>query len=874
MTIAEIKDQLSILTVLEHYGLRPGGKHPGGKSMICCPFHDDKTPSMQVYEKTNTVYCFSANCKTHGKSIDVIDFIMHKENITKHQALAKAAEMAGPAAPSGSELEELFKAGRINASNVKGLEYLQSRGLDWRQLKEKHGIRVSYNAVRSRMMRNCVLFPLLDEQGRLVSLYGRSIFDIAGKKHYYSTGRRGLFPQYPDISTRHLVLTESIIDACSLLQHTPYAALALYGTNGLTAEHLEAIKRLNGLEEITLFLDGDPAGRQALSAVATKLKAVTRARISYVETPENEDINSLTLSHEPQILDYLVQSRQPFISGGVPPGDVSLSNGEPPQAIDEYPSGIVNEPIWDEAVAVEKKENPSGKENPPLTVVSPELLIYRAYGLKTHVLGGVRLSGLEKLRATLKIEQEGVELPSGGVPLRHSLDLYHALQLEALQSKIREHFNLESTEITHFTEGLISSLEHYRSQRMQPPKKQEKYSMSAAEKLAALAYLQAPDLMQRTAESIAASGLIGEQTNALTAFLIYTSRKREHPLHLICLGASGTGKTYLQEKVGALMPPEDKLEITTLSENAFYYFGKEELKHKLILIEDLDGATEVLYPLRELQSKRRISKTVTLKDSKGNLKTVTLTVEGPVSVSGCTTREKLYEDNANRCILIETDQSPQQDSRIMDYQRRASAGLIDKAAEAATQTLLQNVQRLLRPLTVRNPYAPHIHLPQVVFKPRRTAGLLLSFIETVTFYHQYQLTPKHDPATGETYIQTRPEHIIAALELLTEVLFRKSDELSGATRKFLETLKTHLKEKKLSSFTAKEIRKTLRMNPSNLKRYLLELERYGYLKGKGNRYRGYEYSITDISEYENLTHSIQADLQQIIAKVSGSVAQG
>ena len=46
------------------------------------------------------------------------------------------------------------------------------------------------------------------------------------------------------------------------------------------------------------------------------------------------------------------------------------------------------------------------------------------------------------------------------------------------------------------------------------------------------------------------------------------------------------------------MPEEDKLEITTLSSNAFYYFGREELKHKLLLIEDLDGAESVLYPLR------------------------------------------------------------------------------------------------------------------------------------------------------------------------------------------------------------------------------------------------------------------------------------
>jgi predicted ATPase with chaperone activity len=37
----------------------------------------------------------------------------------------------------------------------------------------------------------------------------------------------------------------------------------------------------------------------------------------------------------------------------------------------------------------------------------------------------------------------------------------------------------------------------------------------------------------------------------------------------MCLGASGTGKTWLQEKVSELMPEEDKLEITSLSSNAF-----------------------------------------------------------------------------------------------------------------------------------------------------------------------------------------------------------------------------------------------------------------------------------------------------------------
>ncbi len=112
---------------------------------------------------------------------------------------------------------------------------------------------------------------------------------------------------------------------------------------------------------------------------------------------------------------------------------------------------------------------------------------------------------------------------------------------------------------------------------------------------------------------IALSGIVGEATNSLIAYLVYSTRKQQVPLHLMFLGSSGSGKTYLQEKISELIPKEEKIEITQITENALYYFKQHELEHKLILIEDLDGALSVFYPLRELQTKRRISKTVTLK---------------------------------------------------------------------------------------------------------------------------------------------------------------------------------------------------------------------------------------------------------------------
>lgn len=61
MEIADIKSKLTILEVLQHYGLKLNKNPPAGGQayMLCCPFHDDKKPSMQVYSETNTVHCFS-----------------------------------------------------------------------------------------------------------------------------------------------------------------------------------------------------------------------------------------------------------------------------------------------------------------------------------------------------------------------------------------------------------------------------------------------------------------------------------------------------------------------------------------------------------------------------------------------------------------------------------------------------------------------------------------------------------------------------------------------------------------------------------------------------------------------------------------------
>lgn len=84
----------------------------------------------------------------------------------------------------------------------------------------------------------------------------------------------------------------------------------MYGTNGLTDEHLEAIRQLPELKELILFLDGDEAGRKATEKhFETLHNLFPEISISYVETPEGEDINSLYVKYGKDAILQLLDER-------------------------------------------------------------------------------------------------------------------------------------------------------------------------------------------------------------------------------------------------------------------------------------------------------------------------------------------------------------------------------------------------------------------------------------------------------------------------------------------------------------------------------------------------------------------------------------
>jgi len=486
---------------------------------------------------------------------------------------------------------------------------------------------------------------------------------------------------------------------------------------------------------------------------------------------------------------------------------------------------------------------------------NPNHFVFSTEVLEVHILGGLSIHGLDRMRVTLKVNRIEDEFHA----LRHNIDLYNSTSVEKLVRKLAEFLEVGTSVIRRALQELINKLESYRIELLAIETQDEvyEYELSKKERRQANDILRSDNLLEKTNKLIGASGVIGEADNRLLMYLIFTSRKTSNPLHCISFGSSGVGKTHLQSKVAELIPEEDKVEITVLSANAFYYFKRHELQNKLILIEDLDGAEEVLYPLRELQTKKRITKSVVQKGIGGEGKTKNLTVEGPVSVAGCTTQESLYEDNSNRSFLLYIDESEEQDDRIMEYQRRASAGKINLQNEIDAKQILCNVQRLLKPVRVINPFAEYLSLPKSVFKPRRSNSHYLQFIEAVTFYHQHQRESKFDVHTGEEYIETTLEDIKQANTLIKSVLLRKSDSLNGATRNYLEGLKAHLSKKKDTLFSNKEIRKELRLAESTLRRYHHLLLQEGYIKKRNDiQSESFTYEIVDVDEFRELENSI------------------
>ena len=122
------------------------------------------------------------------------------------------------------------------------------------------------------------------------------------------------------------------------------------------------------------------------------------------------------------------------------------------------------------------------------------------------------------------------------------------------------------------------------------------------------------------------------------------------------------------------------------------------------------------------------------------------------------------------------------------------------------------------------------------------------------------------------YIEVALEDIENANNLLKEVLLRKSDELTGSCRNYLENLKVYLKTKKKKDFTALEVRKQLRLPKTTQWRYHQQLgDSYLIRKTRNKDKQTNRFELTDEKEYQEMERQIQSVLDDCLSKIKRSI---
>jgi DNA primase len=878
MEIQEIKQRLRIETVLARFQLTPDHNN-----RLKCPFHDDKTPSMQVYPKTGTWTCFSSNCS--AGSGDQIDFIMKKEGCTKHEAILKAKDLLGVATtPSDAEsfsrvavLTKIYASFRNGMQrSVVGRQYMEGRSLDSDQLEVgynsgqyHHNGKVNDRLIKSYVKygllkpgvkgghqvfgKGCICFALRNPKHQVTGLYFRSTMETNGNgnhaRHFYLKDRQGLYPGYPDPGTKRLILTEAVIDAATLLQTDEiakeYGILALYGTNGMTDEHKSAIRGLASLEEVILFFDGDQAGKEALKKHSELLHQLKPGiRISYVETPEGEDVNSLVIAHESGILPHLLESRQAFSFSSTETGSTEKKNEPDP-------------------------DRPATPAAGKLDASNPYNLRYRGEIARYSIRGGLR-SDMDSLKVSIVIESLRQAGPYQ--KYRNKVDMYENRQVERVARESSDKLDVRADLVELDLHRLTDIVEEYRDRLYAKGKEQTGapvIKIDPAMVARCRELLSGPDLIERINQLISQSGMVGEKTNRLFLFIIATSFKMPDTMHALIQGSTGSGKTHLLERISRLIPQEDVKRFTRVTDSSFYNYGAYDLQNKLICLEDLDGMKEeAQLAFRELQSREMLSTSTTGQDDKGNLRSYEKVVYGPIASLACTTRGEIYEDNMSRCFVIAVDETMEQTGRVITYQNRKASGKIDTGREQETALLLQSCIRLLKPYPVINPYADKVHLPLEAHKIRRLNELYQSFVRQVTLVHQYK---RQKDSRGR--LISRKEDLLVAADIMFESILLKIDELDGSLRQFYERLKDYIRgmggdHYDTYTFGQREVRQALNVSKSQLQRYIYDLISLEYLAVSGGHInRGYRYKIIYWDDITRIRSRLKRHLEGQLAQL-------
>jgi energy-coupling factor transporter ATP-binding protein EcfA2 len=431
------------------------------------------------------------------------------------------------------------------------------------------------------------------------------------------------------------------------------------------------------------------------------------------------------------------------------------------------------------------------------------------------VLQGLVQDSARHLRASVKIFQA----KTSGEPRLHldTLDLYHAKSRLAFSRTASVVLGLDPAMIEEYASRAVLLCERFLKERDKPAPAPV---LSDRERNDAMALLQDPRLLDRVLEALSVLGFVGEQSNKLLAYVAATSRKLQEPLSILTVSRSGAGKSTLAEAVASLFPPEDVLRLTRLTPQTLFYQRPDALSHKLVVVEEETGLQEAAYAARVLMS----AGSLRLSSAAGFGGATTREVRGPASVFVTTTRTDVDEETAGRFLILTADESDEQTEKILHAQREAEARP-PQDREKLLQ-LHQNAQRLIRPLSVVNPFAPHLTFPHSRLCARRDHKRYLALIRAVTLLHQHQRKIENES------VVTQIRDIEIANRLAIHVLGQSLSDLSAPSRRLLVQLQQWLSQRAAEQgksgagevrFTRRQLREQTGWKRTQLEEHLREL---------------------------------------------------
>jgi len=302
----------------------------------------------------------------------------------------------------------------------------------------------------------------------------------------------------------------------------------------------------------------------------------------------------------------------------------------------------------------------------------------------------------------------------------------------------------------------------------------------------AMAFLMVPNPLKIVENDVKSLGYIGEEPNVDLIYLICMSRKLAKPLGCVIRASSSAGKNALVGAVLELIPEEEKLVLSRVTQNALFYCAEQGLEHKVICIAERAGSEDADYSIRTLISEGKLAVFVPMKNEEtGIIETQLIEVRGPVAYIETTAGSKLNIENLTRLFSVYIDESEEQTLLVHQIQRyeKTLEGLTASAERERIRKKHQNAQRLLEAVIVVIPFAPLITFPTHSVRSRRDHEKFLGLIMTIAFLRQFQKTKKY--VNDVAYIEADITDYEIAFELSRTILHQTMDEISRKSRELM-----------------------------------------------------------------------------------------